>query len=796
MANDLPSFPVRSSRFSSHALVGVAVIIAGLYFGRDLLIPLALAVLLAFALDPLVTRLKRWGVPRAAGVALTVALAMSALILTSLFVASQIRDLGQGLPTYQANITQKLRDLRTSMREPGVFEPLTRAFGTVNKEIEATRREIEQRSRESQGATRPEPTRVEIVGQASTPSQVIADWADSVAGPAATLGLVLLFLVLVLMNQSDLRDRLVKLLGGNLHRSTDALGEAGERVSRYLLMQLTVNALYSVPLAMGLYLLGIPGAILWGLLSGVLRFVPYLGPVIAAVFPVLLAFAIDPGWNTLLWTVGLIVLLELLSNNIIEPWLYGSSTGMSALSLILAASFWTLLWGPVGLALSTPLTVCLLVLGRNIPQLSFLEVLLGSEPVLDPPTRLYQRLLAGDEDEIVELMDETVARTSVAGFYDSVALPAMCMASRSHTHLSTSEHRLRVATGMQRVIDELREDHPVADRAPLQVMCLGGRWEIDAMAAAIVAHAIGLQRETVPISAAVGSTHDLAALDLRGAKVLCLSYFAPDPRPHVKTMVRRLRRRWPEAKIVVGLWNVDPAIAEDLVAGALGVDALGFTLHEVLQQIEWCVDALGVGVEAGFLPAAIPENEGARLEALRRSGVLDPVLRELMDAVAARAADVFDTRLGLVNIINAEQQLTHGDSSLAGRRGDAEARPFGTREQSLCGHVVAGGQSMVINDVLRDTRFAGNPLLLEHGIRFYAGAPLVAEGGYVLGSLCLLDKRPRVFTDRERLLLESMATDLMRQVAERHRDTASEPSSPMPPAPDAAGMSFGGAQPA
>ncbi len=228
---------------------------------------------------------------------------------------------------------------------------------------------------------------VKVVGLEQSPSDAAMEWGSKILSPIATIGIVFLFVVLILISRKDLHDRLLRLLGGNLNIGTDVLDEAGQRIGTYLRMQLLVNVTYGIPMAAGLWFIGVPAAIMWGMLAVVLRFVPYVGPIISAVFPLTLAFAVDPGWNMFLWTLGLILLLELISNNIIEPWLYGESTGLTTLSIILAATFWTLIWGPIGLILSTPLTACLLVLSHYIPALGFVKVLIGSAPVLSPPER-------------------------------------------------------------------------------------------------------------------------------------------------------------------------------------------------------------------------------------------------------------------------------------------------------------------------------------------------------------------------------------------------------------------------
>lgn len=234
--------------------------------------------------------------------------------------------------------------------------------------------------------------------------------------PLASAGLVIVVVIFMLMEREDLRDRFIRLVGyGDLHRTTQALQDAGKRVGQYLLMQLVVNIVYAVPITIGLWVLGIPNALLWGMLALALRFVPYIGPIIGALLPLFLALAVAPGWALLLWTAALFIVMELITGNVIEPWLYGSRTGLSPLAIIVAAIFWTWLWGPLGLVLSTPLTVCLVVLGRHVPQFEFLDVLFGNEPVLEPHARLYQRLLAGDPDEarlsgVIERVGQEIER--------------------------------------------------------------------------------------------------------------------------------------------------------------------------------------------------------------------------------------------------------------------------------------------------------------------------------------------------------------------------------------------------
>ena len=741
-------------------LLAGAIVVGALYFGRELLVPLALAILLGFVLAPLADRLRRLGVPRAVAVAGVVVLAFGTLAGSGFFVVGQIRALGKELPTYQSNIAAKFDRLRLQLRAPGAFTEASRVIDAVESEIALTQGELDGRT---VGSAARRPSRVELVPSPPAAYDRAALWLQRIGPPAALFATTLIYLVLVLLNPGDLRDRLVRLLGGSVHRTTDALNDAGQRVSRYLSMQLVVNLCYALPMAAGLWLIGIPGALLWGLLSAVLRFVPYVGSLVGAVFPLLLAFAVDPGWSMVGWTLALIVALELISNNFIEPWLYGSSTGLSAISLIVAATFWTALWGPIGLVLSTPLTVCLLVIGRHLPQLAFLDVLLGSRPALELPSRMYQRLLAGNSADAIELAEEAVAASSPRQFYEDVGIPVLRMATDDHHSTDASaEHRHRIVTGMNAVIEELRVRHAAERPAhPLEALCIGGRWTVDMLGAGMAAHALALDGVAVssaPSAAGSVTAELIASIGAEGATVFVLSYFSPQPQEHARYFARRLKRRWPQSKVVLALWNVEHAEMASLPLSEWGVDAAVNSVNALVVEVASRTERAGM---PGWLTAPLPAEEAQRVSALRDSGAFDEALRGAFDDTARRAADIFDVPRALITLLDEQWQYTHGDSAQAGRPGTGAPERDLERGASLCGHVVAGGAVMVVPDVQRDPRFAGNPALLERSIRFYAGAPLRDAQGHILGTLCLLDNQPRTLSLRDAKLLESLAEEAM-----------------------------------
>ncbi len=488
---------------------GFLLAIGGLYLGREFFIPFTLAILLAFALSPIVNWLRRWRLPHVAAVLIAVGLAFGMIGGVAYIVAPQVVKLAREIPTYHQTMATKIKGLRGSSSSEG---------GIIENKGDFDIRGTWQKSSEDQKNQRTwtcndQGKRQRRANQSRSPLNLLPVHRSMcvlvlgpIVGALATAGIVIVFVIFVLLEKEDLRDRFLKLVGtGDLNTSTEALSEAGSRVSRYLLMQLIVNVTYGVPIGIGLYFVGVPNAILWGLLAAVLRFVPFLGPFLAALFPVALAFAIDPGWSMLAWVIGIFIVMELFSNNVVEPWLYGASTGLSSLAILAAAIFWTSLWGPVGLVLATPLTVCLVVIGRYVPQLKFLEVLLGSEPVLKPEEQLYQRLLAGNTEAATEIAETFIIEHSSQQFYDQVAIPALRLAENDRQRSAAEAgYKYRIAESMTAVIREvadqrlqlIRKGENATDQTAklpralgVPDLCIAGRTDLDAAAAEMVAQA-------------------------------------------------------------------------------------------------------------------------------------------------------------------------------------------------------------------------------------------------------------------------------------------------------------------
>lgn len=563
-------------------LLTIGAIIAILYLGQGILLPVACALLLTFALSPIVSFLRRRSVPKVAAVTLTVVAAFLAIAIFFIVLAGQVVSLAENVPTYQQNIVEKVRSLRDMGASGGLVERITEAIERVGAEL--TGRGDESPATPA-AEPEPKPMPVEIVDRYSA-IEMMNQLIVPLVSPFATGGLIIVVVIFMLLERESIRDRFIRLVGYNdLHRTTEALQDAGNRVGRYLLMQLVVNTCYAVPIAIGLWILGIPNPVLWGLTALVLRFVPYIGPAIGMLMPLMLTLAVTPGWAPLLWTAGLFLVMELITNNVLEPWLYGSRTGLSSLSIIVSAIFWAWLWGPLGLVLSTPLTVCLVVLGRHVPQFEYLSVLFGNQPVLDPPARLYQRLLANDPDEGADHAEAFLEDAHLVDFYDEVGVPALMLAEWDRRRGVLSSPRVdAVAAAAMELVDDLSEFADEDDDEPLRdtdddgvaepatvlpdgegrtLICAGGRWPIDDAAAAMMAQVLAAQdASAVSVSHRQVEPGQLAKLTLTGIETVVLTYLNPQPLNHARFAVQRLKRA--RRGIRVGLHL--PALSSDMPA--------------------------------------------------------------------------------------------------------------------------------------------------------------------------------------------------------------------------------------
>lgn len=594
-------------------LFAAVVVIATLYFAREILVPLALAVLFTFVLTPLVSVLERIHFPRFLAVFLAVALAVAGLGMAGWTVANQLIDVTNQLPSYKSNIKAKIDSIRSP--KSSRFDNAANAVKEIGKEITDTSADTaENASARATAKTKaavapPKPAPVQVYQPASNPLESF----NNVITPLGSAIIVLVLTIFMLAGREDLRNRLIGLVGhGHLNVMTQALNDAGARVSRYLLMQLLVNTGYGVVVGLGLRFIGVPNALLWGTVAGLFRFLPYIGAPIAAVLPILMSLAISATWTQPVETLLLYLIVELLVANFLEPLLYGANTGISSFAILFAAIFWALIWGPIGLLLSTPLTVCLVVIGRHVPTLNFLNVLLGDQPVLPPEAHYYQRLLASDQAEAKHVLEEYLKEHPLEELYDSVVVPALALAEQDRHHddldaiteqficQSTKELLEELADKTKEADAAAKEDRADTERAdlpaangktsphpqpPTIVLCLPARDEADEIVGIMLAQLLeksGYSAQAI----AIGTTSEmLAQVKEFVPDIVCISALPPFALLHARELYKRVRSVLPEAKVVIGLWKFggDPAKAA-VRLNITGDDKLSLTLAQTVLQ--------------------------------------------------------------------------------------------------------------------------------------------------------------------------------------------------------------------
>lgn len=541
-------------------LVIIAVVtIAVLYLAKVLLLPLAFAILFAFLLAPLVGSLERLRIPRQLA-SLVVIAGFAILLGTAAWTLfSELVDVVNDLPTYRDNITQKIGAMHV---------PEDSAIGRANQEIDRLGSELgisesasasnAHAGKKPLGASPDHPVQVKEVSHASHR----LDQLNGALEPLMTALLAVVFTFFVLLQREDLRDRLIRLSGDrNVSVMTQAMKDAASRISRYFLLQLLVNSTYATLVCVALYFIGLPHPFLFGAIAGLCRFLPYIGPPVAGSMPTLLALAVFPGWSKALFVVGLFVVLEVVTANYAEPHIYGRNTGLSSLAILLAAAFWTLIWGPVGLVLSVPLTVCLVVMGRHIPSLEFLTVLLGDRPIIPPWTCFYQRLLAGDEREASEILERFVEDKSLEEAFDTVLVPALTASEHDRLQGDLDEQTVRfVRQNAREMIDEAayREGGntsttPTADHPSLHVLCVPVRDEVDELAARMLDQSLKSQGIHSAESRVRHLDELMADLERHAPEVVVLVGLPPVGLTRFRRLYRTLRAHSPRIRLMVSI---------------------------------------------------------------------------------------------------------------------------------------------------------------------------------------------------------------------------------------------------
>ena len=589
------------------------VVVAGLYLGRSMLIPITLAVLLSFLLAPLVNLLRRVHLGRIPSVLLAVLLALAVILALGGLIGTQVAGLAEEVPRYALTIQQKVDTVQQFM----VSRMTNLASGLVHQPARVdvtpkTKPGAAPAATPSADAQKPIP--VEVHQPDLTAIELAQRIVTPVVDPLFTTAIVLIVSIFILLQREDLRDRMIRLFGSSdLHRTTVAMNDAARRLSRYLLTQLAVNAAFGVIIGTGLAFIGIPSPVMWGVLGALLRFVPYIGAPLSAVMPLTLAAAVDPGWSMLLWTASLYLVVEPVMGQVVEPLVYGHSTGLSPFAVVLAATFWTWLWGPIGLILSTPLTLCLVVLGRHVARLEFFDVLLGDRPALTPVESFYQRMLAGDPDEVHDHAEVLLNKLSLSSYYDDVALEGLRLAViDTERGVLTADHLERIKLCIQSLIEDLDDHETTAGRwrqpasARLRARCSGGLTRPGRTSARADAGVVHRRSR----AAGRGGFHDARAitgepgacvegraargdpraaigtLDVSGVAMVCISCLELVGTPsHLRYLLRRLRQRLPpDVPVLVGLWpDREEILHDERLRAAVGADYYTSSLHEAVE---------------------------------------------------------------------------------------------------------------------------------------------------------------------------------------------------------------------
>lgn len=753
----------RLARFLTFASFVLVVVV--LRLAADVLIPVALAALLAFLLSPLVVWFTRRRVPKVVAIIATVTLFFAVLGAVGWVVASQAVNLAERLPDYEQNIRAKIEKIRNP-QTPAALSRTTEMLDKLQKDIESP----SLGDRPAAASSEPAPVPVQVKQPERSPLALVQRIAGPVLGPLAVAGIVIVLVIAMLFQRDDLRDRFIKIFSsGRLNLATQALDDAARRVTRYLLMQLVVNATYGIPVGIALALIGVPNAVLWGVLATLLRFIPFLGPWVAAAFPIALALAVDPGWRMVLSTLAVFVFMEVVSNNVIEVRLYGASTGISNLALLVAAVFWTWLWGPAGLILSTPMTVCLLVLGRHVPGFKFLSMLLGSGPVLDPPAQFYQRMLSMDADEMLDLARKFISERSLTAFYDDVFVPALRMAEHDREAGTLAEVRQKfIIQAGRELIEELvrgetdaraqKDNDPTPPTDSPSVLGVPARDDADELVALMLAHVLraqGLSSEVLPLADSARAENSLGNATSR--VVVFISALPPTGVTAARQAFRRLRRKAAASRILIGVW--DPSASPAELERRLGLPEPGdvvTTIGEAAVALAKRINPPGASIDETSRAAARPPEPGPRA-GLRIEEWFDAFIRDL--------AQAFDVPVSLVSLVERDTSFWKDHAATLPSLAKASEA---TRDDALCGVVLAEESNfLVVEDIAKDRRLAGKTVLSEGGVRFYAGAALRLENGHPVGVLCISDTRPRTPPkDAVRRLTEG-ADQLMKLIVER-----------------------------
>jgi len=581
------------------AFGSLVLIIACLYWAQTVLIPIALSIMLTFLLSPVAGALERIGLKRLPSVLLIVVLTFSSLAMIGWVVSIEFTSLGNELPKYTGNVRQKISDVRGAGKG-GALENVQKAIDQVKEEIQKKQEPAEKLSKDKEI-----PRPVVVEAKESSRFWPVPLASTAMLEPLAAIGLVIVLVIFMLIQREDLRNRLIRLVGyGRLTVTTRALEEAGQRISHYLLMQTIINSSFGVAVSVALYLIGVPYAVLWGFFATVLRFVPYVGPFAAAIMPSALSLAVFEGWLWPILVVGIFVALELICNMVLEPLLYAESAGVSEVGLLVAVAFWTWLWGPVGLVLATPLTVCVVVLCKYVPRMDFIAVLISDQPAMESNISYYQRLLAMDQAEAAEIVEEHLKTHPQEQLFDGVLIPALSHARRDRElGRLTEDGEQFVFRATREILEDLNSMKPQSSSEPsdsskatttvgkssvilpkVSILGCSAQDEADELALLMFRQLLDSTKYEVEIiSNAVLTSEVVALIGEKSPAMICIAAIIPGGLAQARYLCKRLRARFPNLKIVVGRWGTETEDSNSIVLA--GADKVGTTIVETREQI-------------------------------------------------------------------------------------------------------------------------------------------------------------------------------------------------------------------
>lgn len=780
-------------------LTGILVA-AVLYFAREVFIPLALAGLFSFLLAPAANRLEQWKFRRAPATLLLVLLFVAGAGAVGWMVLNQIYNLATELPQYQLNIFQKIDSLHLNSagRLTTSIKTLT-AIGNEVMSAASPQRPIAVIAPRGPNPladqSRPLPsdkTKPPVAVKLEPPDETVATVAERTLLPLwhilTTIFIVVIFLIFILNGRDDLRDRGFRLAGrSRMHLTTTAVEDASSRVSRYLRMQLVVNLCYGATAGFALWIIGVPNPFLWGVMVSVLRFIPYVGILMAASGPLLLSIAASPGWWQPLWTALTFLVLEIVVANLLEPMLYGVSAGISPIAILIAALFWTVLWGFPGLLISTPLTVCLVVLGRQIPQFQFFHLLFGEDTVLTTAERFYQRVLAFSSREALALIDLALKEKPRDEVYDEIIIPALSMIEEArHSEEMTNDRAEAVLTE----IDELTDEHkdaielvPASASQQAQIACVPCRDYADELACTLAARVLSDTAEVQVMSRDTALPDLLSSLEQLMPVAVCVIGIPPNAIRHMRLRCHQIRALLPETEIVACLPSAQSELTdlrsriptEDAQHVVGSLQLLRSYLVALLHPQQPVTDERPEPDERKEAKKELSEG----IQEIEKVEASDAPPEEAFTRMVTNLARSFDAPIALIQSCNGQKHFWEAQCGLPENDSAVEL----DQGFSICKKMDWSDPTVVVFDTQNEEQFANDSFVKAKGIRFCAAAPLKTFDGQIIGAVSVFDTRPRQVTDEQKETLVSLADAVMTAI-ELHENSGSTESTVTQRAPN------------